>query len=135
MIITIEEIKKGQTFTNGTTSTKHELLCEETLLTRNLTTGREYNISIDSHVYDVSELVEDRIYTDYKGNVVSLTENEKEFIKELDEMIFEYGTIVYLDEMELSYSTRVGRGVLSSLIKKNVCVQHEGMLGYSMDKY
>ena len=57
MIITGEEIKKGQTFTNGTTSTRHELLCEETLLTRNLTTGREYNISIDSHVYDVKDQI------------------------------------------------------------------------------
>ena len=79
--------------------------------------------------------VTEKIYTDYNGNEVSLTENEKEIIELLDEVIFEYGTIVYLDELNTTFSTKVARGVLSSLIKKNVCCIHEGMIGYSMDKF
>jgi hypothetical protein len=135
MTTLVHEIKKGQTFTNGTTSIRFEMLNVETLLIKNLKTGKESNLSIDSHVYNLSELVAKRVYIDYNNNKVELTENEKEFIKELDEMIFESGTIVFLDTMELPYSTRVGRGVLSSLIKKNVCCECEGMIGYSMDKY
>ena len=129
------EIKKGQTFTNGSGSTRFEMINIETLLIKNLTTGKESNLTIDSSVYDVKEAVEEKVYVDYNNNIVELTEKEKEFIKALDFEIFEYGTIVYVDTMELTYSTKIARGVLSSLIKKNVCCIHEGMICYSMDKY
>jgi hypothetical protein len=128
-------LTNGQTFTNGTTSTKFQLLDIKTFLVKNLESFKESNLTSDTHVYNVSELLDEKIYIDYEGNKVSLTENEKELINQLDLEIFESGAIVYLDELQLTYSTKVGRGVLSSLIKKNVCCEHEGMIGYSMDKY
>ena len=131
----ITTLTKGQTFTNGTTLNKFELLDSKTFLVKNLETSKESNLTRDTHVYNVSELVGEKIYIDYKGNEVSLTENEKELINQLDEEIFESGTIVYLDELILPYSTKVARGVLSSLINKDVCCISEGMIGYSMDKY
>jgi len=132
---TLENLTIGQTFTNGTTSVRYEVISLIDFLVKNLNTNKEVNLTQDTHVYNVVAAVKERVYVDYYGKEVKLTSNEIEFINELDEMIFESGTIVYLDTMELSYGTSVGRGVLSSLIKKNVCCIDDGMIGYSMDKY
>lgn len=130
--MTISDLTNGQTFTNGSTEVRFQLLNIETLSVENLNTKKVSTFNHDTHVY-LAETLE--IYTDYKGNKVSLTENEIEVVKELDYLIFEEGTIVYLDELDLSISTRKARGVLSSLIKKNVCSLDEGMISYSMPKY
>ena len=128
-------LANGQTFTNGTDLIRFELLDRKTFLVKNLSSGKELYLTPCTCVYLVEEGKTKEVYTDYEGKVVSLTENEKELIGQLQEEIFEHGTIVYLDELCLSYSTKIGRGVLSSLIKKNVCCENEGMIGYSMDKY
>ena len=125
---TLENVTTGQTFTNGTTQTVFEYLGNNEA--KNTVTGETITLTDDTHLY-----LTKKTYTDYSGNEVELTAREAELVDELDVAIFEFGAIVHLEDMELSYSTSIARGVLSSLIKKNVCSVNDGMIGYSMDKY
>lgn len=125
---TLQDVTNGQTFTNGTTDTIYVMVDAEKFLIRNTETNKESIHTVCTHVCNVEDAKEERVYTDIYGKAVELTEKEIELVEQLEEVTFEEGQIIYLDDLDLSYSMRIARGVLSSLVKKDVCVVHEGMI-------
>ena len=134
--MTLQDVTNGQTFTNGTTDTIYIMVDAETFKIRNTETNKESIQTVCTvafNVEDAKEVKEERIFTDFYGNAVELTDKEIELVEQLDELIgYDANAHTYIDELGLSYSSRVARGVLSSLVKKEVCSVEDGMICYSM---
>lgn len=107
------EVKKGQTFTNGTSSVRFEMLNIENLLIKNLTTEKESYLKIDSLVYDVK-------YSEVKKAQFSTYNNCK-----VGDLIEFLEIPFYKDDLRLFYSKRIITKMELSKTGKRVIITYD----------
>lgn len=115
---TLENVTTGQTFTNGTSLVRFELLNKETLLVKNLETGKETSKTDDTHVYDVKDAKIDN----------GLTELETKVLKAIQygDHYEEMPTVNFKEIVSYSGLKRNQvKGVLGSLEKKDLLMEGE----------